>query len=126
MVKLSCNSLTTLTDGCLYFLSIQQASLWPSIPLVVPQSTVGTAMGLTTSIQMLGIGLSNLVVGKILGKSELVFVFPSNPSDGFCTPRIVGPFMFGVSAFQFFADFKVGVVPETLQVGGDLNRFKSR
>lgn len=44
-----------------------QASMWPSIPLVVPQATLGTAMGLATSIQMVGIGLSNLIVGQILG-----------------------------------------------------------
>lgn len=44
--------------------------MWPSIPLVVSQSTIGTAMGLTTSIQMVGIGLSNLIVGQILGKDE--------------------------------------------------------
>lgn len=41
--------------------------MWPSIPLVVPQATLGTAMGLATSMQMIGIGLSNLVVGQILG-----------------------------------------------------------
>lgn len=44
-----------------------QATMWPSIPLVVPQATLGTAMGLATSIQMAGIGVSNLVVGQILG-----------------------------------------------------------
>lgn len=57
-----------------YFVSADlllfQASLWPSIPLVVSQATVGTAMGLTTSIQMIGIGISNLVVGQILGKND--------------------------------------------------------
>uniref|UniRef100_A0A8C1CRW3 Lysosomal dipeptide transporter MFSD1 n=2 Tax=Cyprinus carpio TaxID=7962 RepID=A0A8C1CRW3_CYPCA len=41
--------------------------MWPSIPLVVPQATLGTAMGLATSVQMIGIGISNLVVGQILG-----------------------------------------------------------
>lgn len=51
----------------LYFSSVSQASMWPSIPLVVPQATLGTAMGLATSIQMVGIGVSNLVVGQILG-----------------------------------------------------------
>lgn len=53
-----------------YSTNILQASMWPSIPLVVSQATVGTAMGLTTSIQMIGIGISNLVVGKILGKNQ--------------------------------------------------------
>lgn len=47
--------------------SFAAASMWPSIPLVVPQATLGTAMGLATSVQMIGIGISNLVVGQILG-----------------------------------------------------------
>ncbi|XP_015283617.1 PREDICTED: major facilitator superfamily domain-containing protein 1-like [Gekko japonicus] len=53
--------------------SFAAASMWPSIPLVVPQATLGTAMGLATSIQMIGIGLSNVIVGRILGtkSSEL-------------------------------------------------------
>ena len=42
--------------------------MWPSIPLVVNQSTVGTAMGITTSIQMVGIGICNIIVGVIMGK----------------------------------------------------------
>ena len=42
--------------------------MWPSIPLVVSHSTVGTAMGITTSMQMVGIGICNLVIGEILGK----------------------------------------------------------
>lgn len=41
--------------------------MWSSIPLVVPQATLGTAMGLATSVQMLGIGFSNLIVGHFLG-----------------------------------------------------------
>ena len=44
--------------------------MWPSIPLVVHQSTIGTAMGLTTSLQMIGIGISNVCVGAILGKDS--------------------------------------------------------
>ncbi|XP_074453524.1 lysosomal dipeptide transporter MFSD1-like isoform X1 [Larus michahellis] len=53
--------------------SFAAASMWPSIPLVVPQATLGTAMGLATSVQMVGVGLSNLIVGHILGtkSSEL-------------------------------------------------------
>lgn len=50
--------------------SFAAASMWPTIPLVVTQATVGTAMGLTTSLQMIGIGISNLVVGQILGKKD--------------------------------------------------------
>nr|XP_005294442.2 major facilitator superfamily domain-containing protein 1-like isoform X4 [Chrysemys picta bellii] len=62
---------STIWLGITY--SFAAASLWPSIPLVVPQATLGTAMGLATSVQMIGIGLSNLIVGHILGtkSSEL-------------------------------------------------------
>lgn len=56
---------STIWLGVTY--SFAAASMWPSIPLVVPQATLGTAMGLATSIQMIGIGISNLVVGQILG-----------------------------------------------------------
>ncbi|XP_039348209.1 major facilitator superfamily domain-containing protein 1-like isoform X1 [Mauremys reevesii] len=62
---------STIWLGITY--SFAAASLWPSIPLVVPQATLGTAMGLATSVQMIGSGLSNLIVGHILGtkSSEL-------------------------------------------------------
>ncbi|XP_073686741.1 lysosomal dipeptide transporter MFSD1 [Garra rufa] len=56
---------STIWLGITY--SFAASSMWPSIPLVVPQATLGTAMGLATSIQMIGIGISNLVVGQILG-----------------------------------------------------------
>ncbi|KFM74478.1 hypothetical protein X975_03861, partial [Stegodyphus mimosarum] len=44
--------------------------MWPSIPLVVSQATFGTAMGIATSLQMIGVGCSNLIVGEILGKGD--------------------------------------------------------
>ncbi|XP_033628310.1 major facilitator superfamily domain-containing protein 1-like [Asterias rubens] len=58
---------STLWLGVTY--SFAAASLWPSIPLVVTQATVGTAMGFATSIQMIGIGVCNQVIGAILGDS---------------------------------------------------------
>ena len=58
----------TVTMVTVLYVSLQP-STWPSIPLVVRQDTLGTALGLTTAIQMVGIGISNLVVGKILGDS---------------------------------------------------------
>ncbi|XP_061911872.1 major facilitator superfamily domain-containing protein 1-like isoform X1 [Entelurus aequoreus] len=42
-------------------------SMWSSLPLVVPQATIGTAWGLASSVHMFGVGVSNLVVGQILG-----------------------------------------------------------
>ncbi|MBN3301839.1 MFSD1 protein, partial [Amia calva] len=56
---------STIWLGVTY--SFAAASMWPSIPLVVPQATLGTAMGLATSVQMIGIGISNLIVGQMLG-----------------------------------------------------------
>lgn len=60
--------ISTIWLGITY--SVAAACLWPSIPLVVSQSTLGTALGVTTSIQMIGTGISNVVVGIILGNSE--------------------------------------------------------
>ncbi|XP_077980946.1 lysosomal dipeptide transporter MFSD1-like isoform X1 [Glandiceps talaboti] len=60
---------STIWLGVMY--SIAAASMWPSIPLVVSQATVGTAMGITTSIQMIGIGVSNVIVGEILSIRSL-------------------------------------------------------
>lgn len=42
------------------------AVLWPSIQFLVPEHVVGTANGLATSMQMLGIGLSSLAVGALM------------------------------------------------------------
>eukprot|EP00795_Rhopilema_esculentum_P015295 gene15295-6509_t len=48
--------------------SVAAASLWPSVPLVVDQASLGTALGIMTSIQMIGIGLCNFAIGGILDK----------------------------------------------------------
>ena len=47
-----------------------QGVIWPALPLVVKQSMLGTAMGVTNSIEMLGVGIANLSVGEILGKNN--------------------------------------------------------
>jgi len=49
--------------GCSY--SMVASCLWPSLCMVVRDETVGTANGIATSIQMIGIGLSNLLVGVL-------------------------------------------------------------
>ncbi|XP_072026984.1 lysosomal dipeptide transporter MFSD1-like [Amphiura filiformis] len=68
---------STLWLGFTY--SFAAASLWPSIPLVVSQATVGTAMGITTSVQMIGIGICNLVIGEVVEHSgwkyAMIFLF---------------------------------------------------
>jgi len=48
--------------------SAAATSLWPSAPLVVNPGVLGTALGLMTSLQMIGIGVCSLVVGAILDK----------------------------------------------------------
>lgn len=47
--------------------SVAAASLWPSVPLLVDPATVGTAMGVMTSVQMIGIGICNIAVGLLRG-----------------------------------------------------------
>lgn len=70
----------TLLLGLTY--SAAAGSLWPSVPLVVNPGVLGTALGLMTSVQMIGIGLCNLVVGSILDtksvhkwKYVMIFLF---------------------------------------------------
>jgi MFS family permease len=41
------------------------AAMWPSVPLVVDEKRVGTAFGLMTAIQNLGLGLFPLLNGKL-------------------------------------------------------------
>jgi len=41
------------------------AAMWPSVPLVVEESRVGTAFGLMTAIQNLGLGLFPYLNGKL-------------------------------------------------------------
>ena len=48
--------------------SMVASCLWPSICMSVRDEVVGTANGIATSIQMIGIGLSNLLVGYLRDK----------------------------------------------------------
>jgi MFS family permease len=73
------------------------AAMWPSVPLVVEESRVGTAFGLMTAIQNLGLGLFPLINGWLrdrtgtytstqvmfagLGLAGLVFAFLLLRSD---------------------------------------------
>merc|ERR1712072_551589 len=45
--------------------SVCASALWPSIPLLVPLKWIGTANGVATSMQMLGIGVCNIIVGSL-------------------------------------------------------------
>jgi MFS family permease len=59
--------------------SVCAAALWPSVQLLVPLSVSGTANGVATSVQMLGIGIANIVVGKLNDKAtfttQMMFFF---------------------------------------------------
>jgi MFS family permease len=48
------------------FYSIYGAVVWPLIPLCVPAKTCGTAFGLATAIENLGLGLVPIAVGSII------------------------------------------------------------
>ncbi|XP_033733241.1 major facilitator superfamily domain-containing protein 1-like [Pecten maximus] len=44
--------------------------LWPSVSVLVSSDVLGTAQGITIFTQGLGVGLTNLGIGKILGSTE--------------------------------------------------------
>ncbi|GAV02517.1 hypothetical protein RvY_13073 [Ramazzottius varieornatus] len=46
------------------------AIAWSCAPLLVPESGVGTAMGLLSSFQMFGVGVSNALIGVLLNQSN--------------------------------------------------------
>ena len=48
--------------------------MWSSLALVVSPSTLGTAIGITTSMQMIGCGICNLIIGQILSKKYSKYV----------------------------------------------------
>jgi MFS family permease len=50
--------------------SIYAAAIWGSIPYVVPASTVGTAFGITTAIQNIGLVTAPTLVGMIKDKTK--------------------------------------------------------
>ncbi|XP_075755096.1 lysosomal dipeptide transporter MFSD1-like [Pelodiscus sinensis] len=98
--------------------SFAAASLWPSIPLVVPQATLGTAMGLATSVQMIGIGLSNLIVGHILGTKSSELKIP------LWRWQQMMVFMLANTVACIMASVCLNVVDK--QQGGTLNRSTKR
>ena len=56
------------------------AVLWPSIQFLVDRKIVGTANGLATSMQMLGIGICNIVTGRLMDantKNKIVDYYPT-------------------------------------------------
>ncbi|XP_003961479.1 major facilitator superfamily domain-containing protein 1-like [Takifugu rubripes] len=57
--------ISTLWLGLAY--SFVAVSTWPSIALVVPRATLGTAIGVTGAVSVAGTGISNLIIGSILG-----------------------------------------------------------
>ena len=70
--------------ACVPRFHVLQACLWPSIPLIVGKATVGTAMGVATSLQMIGIGVCNLVVGVLAPGSSFVAA-PSHAPPAICS-----------------------------------------
>jgi len=73
------------------------AAMWPSVPLVVEEKRVGTAFGLMTAIQNIGLGLFPLLNGKLRDATgtytatEIMFAcsaWQDSSSPSFCSSRI--------------------------------------
>eukprot|EP00931_Biecheleriopsis_adriatica_P076316 TRINITY_DN50036_c0_g1_i1.p1 TRINITY_DN50036_c0_g1~~TRINITY_DN50036_c0_g1_i1.p1 ORF type:complete len:515 (-),score=73.57 TRINITY_DN50036_c0_g1_i1:75-1577(-) len=60
------------------------SSMWPCIPLVVPIDLVGTANGVATSVQMMGIALANMLVGILQDASPKVYPGTSVKDYSYC------------------------------------------
>jgi MFS family permease len=52
--------------------SIYAAAAWGSIPFIVSPNTVGTAFGITTAIQNIGLVLAPTIVGEIKDHTRMV------------------------------------------------------
>jgi MFS family permease len=50
--------------------SIYVSAIWPMIPYVVDAKVVGTAYGLTTAIQNIGMGFGPNLIGLVQDKTE--------------------------------------------------------
>ncbi|XP_075891688.1 lysosomal dipeptide transporter MFSD1-like [Nelusetta ayraudi] len=61
---------STIILGFAY--SCASVCMWTSISLVVPQTTLGTAIGLVVSIMKTGNGVCNLIIGWILGPTSRI------------------------------------------------------
>jgi len=59
--------------------SIYASAIWGSVPYVVEPHTVGTAFGLTTAIQNVGLVVAPTIVGVIKDKTTAAI---ENPSHG--------------------------------------------
>ncbi|EGR34415.1 major facilitator superfamily domain protein [Ichthyophthirius multifiliis] len=68
----NCQQYTFLFPLVLFgiFYSFYAAVLWPCIPLVVPEKIVGTAFGITNSLQNGGLALGPIIVGLIIDHTK--------------------------------------------------------
>lgn len=60
------------------------SSMWPCIPLVVPMELVGTANGVATSVQMIGIAVANLLVGTLQDAATTTYPNTKVKSYSYC------------------------------------------
>mmetsp|Transcript_3565 Transcript_3565/g.10993 ORF Transcript_3565/g.10993 Transcript_3565/m.10993 type:complete len:159 (+) Transcript_3565:148-624(+) len=56
------------------------AVVWPSVPIVVQRSQVGTAYGLLTALQNCGLFLTPILVSMIFDRTSMIN--PANPYSG--------------------------------------------
>lgn len=60
------------------------SSMWPCIPLVVPKELIGTANGVATSVQMIGIALANMAVGVLQDANSDIYPGTEVHSYSYC------------------------------------------
>merc|ERR1719336_423559 len=60
------------------------STLWPGIPLVVPKHLIGTANGMATSTQMVGIALANMAVGSLQDSNPEIYPGTNVHSYAYC------------------------------------------
>ena len=84
------------------------STLWPCICMVVRDEAVGTANGIATSIQMIGIGSANLIVGVIKDSSSYTEVMF---------------FLLGCTTLGFVLSIVANILDKK-QFGGLLNNFR--
>lgn len=93
------------------------SSLWPCIPLVVPMELNGTANGMATSVQMIGIALANMLVGVLQDANPEVYPGTQVKRYDYCL-------MFFIACGTLASLFSLALNVLDARSGGELNGGK--
>jgi len=116
--------LTTLDPVCGMLLlgvtyMFAASSMWPCIPLVVPKHLVGTANGVATSVQMIGIALANMLVGSLQDASPETYPGTKVKTYTYCMA-----FFAGCASVASLLSLVINCMDS--RSGGELNRRKTQ